>query len=126
VVNLYHRSTYVLRNYRYLARLEVEIRGQLDLSPSSVAFTREGGFYWGDRTTTQNAVKWCYIVLVGSLLFAFLSQRTYQDLMARPFLLFFVDLVISVAAAFFFVAYARSSVSMDNASSVLKHKDRNA
>jgi hypothetical protein len=57
-VNLYHRALYVLRNYRYLGKLEEEIREQLKISAESVAFTRESTFYWGDRGALLGAVKW--------------------------------------------------------------------
>ena len=123
VVNLYHRALYVLRNYRYLAALEREIREQLEASPESVAFTRESGFYWSDRAFLQSAVKWCYIVLVGCLLFAFLGARIYQDFRTRTLTLALVDLVISIATSLFFLAFARSSVSMDTKESVLRSRE---
>lgn len=123
VVNLYHRATYVLRNYRYLAGLETEIRERLALSPDSIAFTREGGFYWSDRSAIQSGVKWCYITLVGFLLLAFLGGRIYEDFTTRTTGLFLTDLIISTATTIFFFAYAGSSVSMDAAASVLKQRD---
>jgi len=119
VVNLYHRALYVLRNYRYLAGLEREIRQQLGAAGESIAFTREGNFYWGDRASLQSAVKWCYIVLVGCLLFAFLGGRIYEDFRTRKLTLAVVDLVVYIATCLFFLAYARSSVSMDSAETVL-------
>jgi hypothetical protein len=122
VVNLYHRALYVLRNYRYLAVLEQEIRAQLGLASGSIAFTREGSFYWSDRVFLQSAVKWCYIVLVGCLLFAFLGERAYEDFRTRTLALSVVDLAISIATTLFFLAYARSSVSMDTEKAVLRSK----
>jgi hypothetical protein len=122
VVNLYHRALYVLRNYRYLAGLEREIRQQLGCP----AFTREGGFYWSDRASLQSAVKWCYIVLVGCLLFAFLGVRVYEDFRTRTLTLVIVDLVVSLATSLFFSAYARSSVSMDTAETVLRGRQSRA
>ena len=120
VVNLYHRALYVLRNYKYLAALEQEIRQQLGASAESIAFTREGSFYWSDRSRLQSAVKWCYILLVGCLLFAFLGGRIYDDFKAGTVTLVVVDLVVSVATSLFFLAYAQSSVSMDKAEAVLR------
>jgi hypothetical protein len=120
MVNLYHRSLYVLRNYRYLAQLEHEIRADLALPPDSIAFTREGGFYWSDRTALQSVEKWCYIALVGGLLFAFLGGRVHEDFRNRTWLLGCADLVISGATAIFFLAYARSSVTMDTAKTFVR------
>ena len=119
VVNLYHRAPYVLRNYRYLAGLEKEIRQQIEAPAESIAFTREGNFYWSDRASLQSAVKWCYVVLIGCLLFAFLGGRIYEDFRTRTFALAAVELVVSVATSLFFLAYARSSISMDSAETVL-------
>jgi hypothetical protein len=118
MVNLYHRALYVLRNYRYLACLEREIRQELAISPQSIAFTREGEFYWTDRIALQGAVKWCYVVMVGLLLFSFLIGRIYQDFMLRATVLAFAELLIAMATGVFFVAYAKSSVSMDGAAGV--------
>jgi len=118
MVNLYHRAIYILRNYRYLAELEKEIRAELGSAPQSVAFTREGYFYWTDRRFLQGAVKWCYILLVGSLLFAFLGGRIYIDFKIGNVILALVDLLVSFATALFFAAYARSSVSLDRAKEV--------
>lgn len=122
VVNLYHRALYVLRNYRYLAALEREIRGQIGAPSESLAFTREGSFYWSDRSFLQSSVKWCYIVLVGCLLFAFLGGRIYEDFKIHTLTLALVDLAISFATSLFFLAYARSSVSMDTEKAVLRSK----
>jgi len=119
MVNLYHRSLYVLRNYKYLAHLEQEIRNALGLLPDANAFTREGRFYWSDRAFLQGIVKWCYIGLVGCLLFAFLGGRTIEDFRTRTLLLACVDLAISLPTAVFFLAYARASISMDTAQIVL-------
>src|SRR4029079_6485371 len=65
VVNLSHRAAYVLRNYRYLARLEENIRDRLKLPPGSVAFMRESSFYWAERSPLAGAVKWVYIGMLG-------------------------------------------------------------
>jgi hypothetical protein len=119
VVNLYHRSLYVLRNYRYLAALESEIRQHLAVDKRAIAFTREGAFYWNDRSPLQSAVKWCYIVLVGSLLFAFLGGRIFEDLRTHPLALAAVDVLLAIPTALFFLAYARSSVSLDSAENML-------
>lgn len=125
VVNLYHRALYILRNYRYLAGLEKEIREQLEASPESIAFTREGNFYWTDRASLQSAVKWCYIVLIGCLLFAFLGARIYEDFRARTLALAVAELVVSMATSLFFLAYARSSISMDSADTVFGDRHSN-
>jgi hypothetical protein len=112
-VNLYHRALAVGRNYQYLGDLENEIREQLGSEPHSVAFTREGTYYWQAQKRLQKAVKWCFILLVGSLLFAFLGGRTYNDFKLGKILLALVDMLFSFTTGLFFVAYAMVSVSLD-------------
>lgn len=41
VVNLHHRYSTIKRNYTYLAKLEHEIRDELQIEPPKIAFTRE-------------------------------------------------------------------------------------
>jgi hypothetical protein len=61
-VNIYHRSTSVLRNYAYLGRMEKEIRDEFNLTEREVAFTRESGFYWNKRPFLFSSVKYFYIL----------------------------------------------------------------
>jgi len=114
MVNLYHRSFYVLRNYQYLGALEREIRQRLSLQTKSVFFTRESDFYWNSRPFLLGTVKWVYIGLIGTLLLAFLGGRVYDDFQRGIFFLSVVDLAISVTIITYFVAYARSSVVFDS------------
>jgi hypothetical protein len=113
MVNLYHRATYVLRNYSYLGALEAEIRQHLHMPPHSVMFTRESTFYWHGRSPLLGAVKWIYIAFLGSLLLAFLLGRIVDDFRSGNVILAAIDIVIAIPTAMFFVAYAVSSVSMD-------------
>jgi hypothetical protein len=83
---------------------------------------RHSRAYWSDRSRLQSAVKWCYIVLVACLLFAFLGGRIYEDLRTRTLALVVVDVLLSVPTALFFLAYARSSVVMDAAENMLRAK----
>lgn len=113
-VNLYHRALYVLRSYRYLGRLEQEIRQDLALPADSIAFTRESSFYWNDRPPLSGWVKWIYILMLGLLLLAFLGARIIGDFHSHSYLLGLVDLIIALPTLLFFYAYARSSVSLDS------------
>lgn len=115
MVNLYHRAAYVLRNYRYLAELEREIRAELALDPEAVAFSRESSFYWRDRDQSKlsGLVKWAYIGLLGLLLVVFLGGRIAGDLGDGNLWLVTADLAIAVPTLLFYLEYARSSVSWD-------------
>ena len=113
MVNLHHRSHYVLRNYHYLARLEHEIRAALQLDENSVAFSRESTFYWNSRTWGNAAVKWVYIILLGLLLFVFLGGRLYTDFANHNYYLLSAELIVAAPTLAFYFAYAFSSVKLD-------------
>lgn len=119
VFNLNHRAKYVLRNYRYLARLEDEIRRKLNLhkEEGSVAFTRESTFYWSDRDRgfrLGGAVKWVYIGMLGLLLLAFLGGRVVQDSLSKNWGLVLVDLLVAIPTLIFYADYAWSSIEQDS------------
>ncbi|MGB8770659.1 MAG: hypothetical protein WCC92_13645, partial [Candidatus Korobacteraceae bacterium] len=118
-VNLYHRARYVLRNYAYLGRLEKEIRQQLALPDTSVAFTRESSFYWGSRDRFSAAVKYVYITLLSGLLVSFLAATIIGDLKTGKTLLTVVDIVFAVPTLIFLTAYAIASVSMDGEAAIV-------
>lgn len=116
MVNLFHRALYVLRNYKYLGKIEREIREDiLKLPEGSVIFTREDKFYWDNRPLLLAAVKWIYVVLLGIPLFLFLGGRLMQDYYASSQIVFLLDLVIATPTALFFLAFAYYSVKWDAA-----------
>ena len=124
MVNLHHRSLYVLRNYHYLAALEKEIRQHLDLPEEAVAFTREGAYYWGNRGYLQSAVKWTYTLLLGFLLLAFLAGRIIEDFRSGAALLATVEVLIAAAIMAYYGAYVKSSMSLDSGAAVLGRRSR--
>jgi hypothetical protein len=135
MVNLYHRAGYVLQNYRYLGLLEAQIRSQIGDIGNNVAFTREGTFYWQERERLRNTVKYAYILSLGVLLLAAISGRIYDDLSIlgvfhstsdifaiqrlndktyiSSWLLLLADILISTLIITYFVAYASSSISLE-------------
>ena len=113
MVNLYHRSLWVLRHYRYVGRLESEIRQELGLSESMAAFSREGGFYWTERGQGLSRIKWVYIVLLGLLLLSFLVAKAIDDVRTGSGYLIAADILTGVLTLYFYWAYAWSSVGFD-------------
>ncbi len=113
-VNLYHRARYVLRNYAYLSALEREIRQELALPESTVAFTRESNFYWGSRDGFSGAVKYVYIILLSFLIVTFLVATVIGDWRSHRMLLTGIDVLFGVPTLLFLFAFARASHSMDN------------
>ena len=111
MVNLFHRATYILRNYRYLAALEDEIRTAMGLGDADHAFTREGKFYWSDRPRALSTVKYVYVVFLGALLLGFLGGRLYNDW--GNWLLTAVDLGIAVPTLGYYLAYSYYSIGFD-------------
>lgn len=114
MVNLHHRALYVLRNYAYLGQLELEIRRLSGMAPDSIAFTREGSFYWGHRGSLQGIVKWVYVFLLGGLLLFFLVGSIVFGFQSGNMLTGFANLGIALPIMLFFFAYAKSSVIYDS------------
>jgi hypothetical protein len=111
---LYHRTTFIIRSYRYLEALEREIRSGMELSADSVAFTREGGFYWNQRPFLSKAVGASYVGMLGLLLVAFLGMRIFTDFSSGNVWFAVVDVVLAMPTLLFFSAYALSSVYIKN------------
>ena len=53
---LYHRTTFILRSYEYLAAIEKELRDALALSSQMVSFTRESSFYMQHRPALSKVI----------------------------------------------------------------------
>ena len=83
MVQLYHRTITITRNYDYLASMEQEIRKGLGLQEPMISFTREGLFYWRNSPRFAKQIGIAYIVMLGLLLSAFLGMRIYTKPVAR-------------------------------------------
>lgn len=113
MVNLYHLSHQVIRNYQYLGALEQEVRAQLNPGAESALFTREGTFYWKHRPPLWSCVRWTYIVLLGGLLTTFAGGRFYYDWRTGNVLAAMVNTTISFFTLCYFLAYAVTSTRLD-------------
>jgi len=110
---LYSTNLSVMRNYLYLGALEEEIRKHLGLPTGSVAFTREGSFYWGRRSRIQAMSKYYYVVVLFIILAPFIGFKLIADLESPNLLVIAVDVVVSIMAILYWWAYARSSFRLD-------------
>lgn len=110
---LYSTNLSVFRDYHYLGAIEIEIRQHLGLPEESILFTREGEFYWGQRSITQTMSKWYYILVILIVLLPFLILKLIADLELGNFIIIIVDSIISVMTLIYFVEYARSAVTLD-------------
>ncbi len=79
IVNLHHRFSTIKRNYSYLARLEQEIREELDIHPSKIAFSRESTFYDKNRSSLSTFVRISYSIILISFVLLFLGVRLWSD-----------------------------------------------
>ena len=127
MANLYHRTVGVMRSYDYLGALEKEIRTSLQLADGSIAFSREGNYYWNHRPPLMRLVKYMYIVIIGVLLVSFFGFRFLSDWRAfadtaifdlwrdrrDTVLLFGADLLICLVTLKIFVGYWRESMRLD-------------
>lgn len=112
MVIVYHRTTFILRNYRYLEAVEKEIREGLELPDDSIAFSREGSFYKEHKPYLSKLVGLAYIVMLGVLLTVFSGMRVYTDLTSGNIWFTIVDVFLSLSALIFFGAYAHASSSI--------------
>ncbi|MEP7135645.1 MAG: hypothetical protein ABI904_12000 [Chloroflexota bacterium] len=110
---LYSTNLSVSRDYLYLGAIEVEIRKHLALPEESILFTREGKFYWGQRTITQTMSKWYYILVIFIVLLPFLILKIIADINSGNFLLVIIDSIIAIMTLVFFAGYARSAINFD-------------
>lgn len=102
---LYHRTTFILRSYKYLEALEMDIRTELQFGANVAAFTREGLFYKSHRPLLSGAVALAYTGMLGILLLVFLGGRIYTDVSAHNVWFALVDLGLSVPTLLFYGAY---------------------
>jgi hypothetical protein len=110
---LYSTNLSVMRNYLYLGAVEGEIRQHLGLPAGSVSFTREGNFYWGERTFTQKASKWFFILVILIILLPFAILKLINDASLGNFIITSLDVFVSIMTLLFFVEYARSARNLD-------------
>jgi hypothetical protein len=138
--NLYHRTIGILRNYLYLGGLEDELRYLLKLQNDTIAFSREGDFYWKTRRDIDQSgkvefqdkiagfgqwfAKWVYILLLSSLLAGFIWIRIKADISyltthLQPtesniaWWILIVDVIMLLLTTLYFVSYAAASVRLD-------------
>lgn len=109
MVQLYHRTISITRNYDYLAGMEDEIRNSLGLQEPMISFTREGSFYWRNSPSFSKQIGVAYIVMLGLLLSGFLGMRIYSDFGARNVFVIVADVLLALPTIIFFGAYAYSS-----------------
>ncbi len=117
MVNLFHRSVFVLNTYMYLGLLEKEIRSSLKSSDKSISFSRESSFYWRTRPKLLGSVKWFYIFLLGTLLTSFIVGKVVLDFSSQIYSLVAVDLLVGIPTLIFFFGYAFYSASLDRENS---------
>ena len=110
---LYSTSLSVLRNYAYLAALEDEIRQKLALPKDSIAFTREGTFYWGRRSFAQTVSKWNYVLVILIILLPYIVLKLVSDFNTGNILITWVDIVVALMTFVYYVAYALSTATLD-------------
>ena len=112
MVGLYHRTVSIIRNYKYLNHVEGEIRSQLNLSEESYVFTREGKFYAENRGPFVWAIKYSYMLMLGSFLVLFYAQTIIQDVRSlNPLLI--ADIAAGIPTFFFYIAYIVPSLRAD-------------
>ena len=110
---LYSTNLSVMRNYLYLGALEKEIRESLKLPATSIAFTREGKYYWDRRMIMQNTSKWYYIFVLFVILIPFIVLKLKADLVAFNWVVILVDFIVSLMTILYWAEYSYSAFRFD-------------
>jgi hypothetical protein len=110
---LYSTNLSVMRTYMYLGALEKEIRESLKLPATSIAFTREGKYYWDRRMIMQNTSKWYYIFVLFVILIPFIVLKLKADLVAFNWVVILVDFIVSLMTVLYWLEYAYSAFRFD-------------
>jgi hypothetical protein len=110
---LYATNLSVMRNYLYLGALEKEIRESLKLSPTDIAFTREGKYYWDRRMIMQNASKWYYIFVLFVILIPFIVLKLKADFQSFNWLVILVDFTVALMTFLYWLEYSYSAFRFD-------------
>lgn len=110
MINLFHKTRFIKRNYEYLGGLESDIRSAMSLQNSNVSFTREGAFYSQNYSVSSKITGLSYVLILGVLLISFTAMRLITDWDSKQLYNFSIDLLISIALAYFFISYALISL----------------
>lgn len=113
IQKLYSTNLAVLRYYLYLSILEDELRISLKLPTNSVFFTREGSFYWGNRTFIQGVAKWSYIFATFIVLLPFIYLKLKNDIILNNGVITIVDCILSILIIVFLWGYSQSAWRLD-------------
>ncbi|EPN9527234.1 hypothetical protein ACT5AM_001902 [Cronobacter malonaticus] len=111
IINLYHKTCFIKRSYRYLSGMESDIRSALNLPAGSVSFTREGDFYNNHRTLSSFMTGLSYVLILGALLFSFLGMRMFNDWSARDYFILLTDACLALGILYFYIVYAYVSLT---------------
>jgi hypothetical protein len=79
MASLCHGSGMIINGYVYLGMLEREVRAELKLGKSQIAFTREGPFFEVTGRGLTRLIGFCYKMVLALLLVAFFGLRIYFD-----------------------------------------------
>ncbi|EOC1344329.1 hypothetical protein ACI09M_003751 [Cronobacter dublinensis] len=109
-INLYHKTSFIRRSYKYLGGVESDIRTALNLPTGSVSFTREGDFYNNHRTFSSFMTGLSYVLILGVLLCSFLGMRLLNDWHAQDCLILITDGCLALGILYFFIVYAYLSL----------------
>ncbi|MGC6656922.1 hypothetical protein [Pantoea sp. EEL5] len=110
IINLYHRSAFIHRNYAYLSKLEEEIRFRLSIKKTSKVFSRESTFYNENKTFASKYIGVIYVLVVSFFVLSFLSVRLYLDISSASRLIIFYDLAVGLVISVYLYSWAKISI----------------
>lgn len=109
IINLYHRSSFIHRNYKYIEKLEDDIRVRLSIPNDSKVFTRESSFYQENKTSASKYIGLIYVLVVSFFVMSFLFVRIYTDFLSASKLIILYDVIVSIVISYYLYSWARIS-----------------
>lgn len=110
IINLYHRSAFIHRNYVYLSKLEEDIRSRLSINQESKVFSRESAFYDENKTFASKYIGVIYVLVVSFFVLSFLSVRLYLDVLSASKLIIFYDISVGLVISIYLYSWAKLSI----------------
>ncbi len=110
MVQLYHRTITITRNYSYLGKMEDEIRKDLGVVGDKISFTREGKFYNDNSPSSTKYIRYTYLIMLGLLIITFLVVRFQSNFSSENVVTIIWDTALGLTILFFYGAYVYVSL----------------
>ncbi len=112
VINIYHRTRGIFRNFIYLNKLELTIHDKLKLGDAT-GFGRENSYYQNDLPSFQTVTKLVYVVVLG-MLFCAIGNALYFSAQTQTLTSVLLQAIPFAGVTVYYALYAFSVIFLDN------------